>query len=173
MESQNNGNTYALLTDNLSAKSSKTYDLRLWFDESMTKEQGTSKKYKGKVVAEASADIAPIFKDVILANNEVKTPLSTPGKEANDINFNLLGTGVTTATYANSYSGLVGKYLVSSSPANNSSSTAGSKKTTTNLTTIYYVVSATSSSYTTKRITSSKNSTEALIASKEDDYETN
>ena len=205
MESQNNGNAYVLLTDNLSAKSSKTYDLRLWFDESMTKEQGASKKYQGKVVVEASADVAPTFKDVILANNEVKTPLTTPGKEAsahtlddiidttttsvsstyqgyyftygtgweaNDINFNLTGTGVTTSTYANSYNDLVGKYLVSSSPANNGSSTAGSKKTTTNLTTIYYVVSATSSSYTTKRITSSKNTTEALIASTPDDYGT-
>lgn len=40
MEAQNGGKAYELLTDSLLANSSKTYDLRLWFDESMTKEQG-------------------------------------------------------------------------------------------------------------------------------------
>ena len=45
MEAQNGGTAYELLTDGLGAKASKTYDLRLWFDESMTKEEGASKKY--------------------------------------------------------------------------------------------------------------------------------
>ena len=146
----------------------------------------------------------PTFSETILANNEVKTPLTTPGKEvsahtkddvesqttsvsstyqayyftygtgytANGSKFNLTGTAVTADTYANSYSSLVGKYFVSSSASSNGSSTAGTMKTTTNLSSVYYVVSATSSSYTYKQITSNKNTTEALLASTEDDYGT-
>ena len=94
------------------------------------------------------------------------------GYTANGIKFNLTGTAVTSGTYANSYSSLVGKYLVSSSASSNGSSTAGTMKTTTNLSSVYYVVSATSSSYTYKQITSNKNTTEALLASTEDDYGT-
>ena len=137
-------------------------------------------------------------------NNELKTPLTTPGSEvsahtkddvesqttsvsstfqayyftygtgytANGSKFNLTGTAVTADTYANSYSSLVGKYFVSSSASSNGSSTAGTMKTTTNLDSVYYVVSATSSSYTYKQITSNKNTTEALLASTEDDYGT-
>ena len=137
-------------------------------------------------------------------NNELKTPLTTPGSEvsahtkddvesqttsvsstyqayyftygtgytANGTKFNLTGTAVTSDTYANSYSSLVGKYFVSSSASSNGSSTAGTMKTTTNLSSVYYVVSATSSSYTYKQITSNKNTTEALLASTEDDYGT-
>src|SRR5574344_95821 len=59
MEAQNGGTAYELLTDGLGANSSKTYDLRLWFDESMTKEQGASKKYQGKVIVGASASVSP------------------------------------------------------------------------------------------------------------------
>ena len=83
MEAQNGGTAYELLTDNLSANSSKTYDLRLWFDESMTKEQGATKKYQGKVIVGASADVElpRNLRQSILANNEVKAPLTTPGKE--------------------------------------------------------------------------------------------
>ena len=137
-------------------------------------------------------------------NNELKTPLTTPGSEvsahtkddvesqttsvsstyqayyftygtgytANGTKFNLTGAAVTSDTYANSYSSLVGKYFVSSSASSNGSSTAGTMKTTTNLSSVYYVVSATSSSYTYKQITSNKNTTEALLASTEDDYGT-
>ena len=43
---------------------------------------------------------------------------------------------------------------------------------TTNLDTIIYIVSATQDSYTYKRIASNKNTTEALLASTEDDYGT-
>ena len=137
-------------------------------------------------------------------NNELKTPLTTPGSEvsahtkddvesqttsvsstyqayyftygtgytANGSKFNLTGTAVTADTYANSYSSLVGKYFVGSSASSNGSSTAGTMKTTTNLSSVYYVASATSSSYTYKQITSNKNTTEALLASTEDDYGT-
>ena len=137
-------------------------------------------------------------------NNELKTPLTTPGTEvnahvlddvetmtarvdstyqkyyvtygtgweANGTKFNLTGTAVTSDTYANSYSSLVGKYFVSSYAYNNGSSTAGTMVTTTNLKSVYYVVSATSSSFTYKPISSNKNTTEALLASTEDDYGT-
>ena len=216
MEAQSGGVAYELLIDGLSANSSKTYDLRLWFDESMTKEQGASKKYQGKVIVEASTDVTPPPKGwneapqgTLLAslrdNNELTTPLTTPGKEvsahvlnditdtfgyglsstqqayyftygtgweANGSKFNLTGTAVTSDTYANSYSSLVGKYLVSDSASNNGSSTAGTMQTTTNLVQIYYVVSATSSSYKYKILSSTRNTTEALLASTVDDYGT-
>ena len=207
MEAQNGGTAYELLTDNLSANSSKTYDLRLWFDESMTKEQGATKKYQGKVIVGASADVElpRNLRQSILANNEVKAPLTTPGKEvsaykesdvttittymvdneeqyyyvtygtgwkANGSKFNLTGTSVTTDTYANSYASLVGKYLPQSSINSSGSGTAGTMKTTTNLSAVYYVVSATQDSFTYKQITSNKNTTEALLASTEDDYGT-
>ena len=140
----------------------------------------------------------------ILANNEVKTPITIPGKEVsahtkddvpsetssasttwqayyitygtgwttNGTKFNLTGTAVTSDTYANSYSSLVGKYLPYSSLSSSGSSTAGTMMTTTNLKSVYYVVSATSSSFTYKEITSNKNTTEALLASTQDDYGT-
>ena len=81
MEAQNGGTAYELLTDNLSANSSKTYDLRLWFDESMTKEQGASKKYQGKVIVGATTEVEPPknLREAILANNLVKAPITTPG----------------------------------------------------------------------------------------------
>ena len=94
------------------------------------------------------------------------------GYEANGTNFNLTGTAVTSDTYANSYSSLVGKYLPSSFLSSAGSSTAGTMKTTTNLYRVYYVVSATSNSFTYKTISSNKNTTEALLASTVDDYGT-
>ena len=206
MEAQNGGTAYELLTDGLGANSSKTYDLRLWFDESMTKEQGASKKYQGKVIVGASADVqgSRYLREAILAENEVKEPLTIPGKEvsahtkddvesqstsvsstyqayyftygtgweANGTKFNLTGTAVTSDTYANSYSSLVGKYLGSDFIPNTGSSTAGTMETTTNRNCVYYVVSATSSSYTYKALCSNKNTTEALLASTVDDYGT-
>ena len=207
MEAQNGGTAYELLTDGLGANSSKTYDLRLWFDESMTKEQGASKKYQGKVIVGASAEIElpKNLREAILADNDIKAPLTTPGSEvsahtlsdiadtstasvsstyqryyitygtgweANGTKFNLTGAAVTSDTYANSYSSLVGKYLPNSSLSSAGSSTAGTMKTTTNLSSVYYVVSATQESFTYKQIITNKNTTEALLASTEDDYGT-
>ena len=82
MEAQNGGTAYEILTDGLGANSSKTYDLRLWFDESMTKEQGASKKYQGKVIVGASAEVESPknLREAILANNDVVTPLTVPGR---------------------------------------------------------------------------------------------
>ncbi len=97
------------------------------------------------------------------------------GYEANETNFNLTGASVTTETYANSYSNLVGKYLPAVyanfvNYSNFSSATAGTMKTTTNLGSVYYIVSASLNSLTYKEILSNKNQTEALLASTEDDY---
>ena len=148
--------------------------------------------------------------EALLANNEVQTPITTPGSEvsaykiddvstsltssasseqqsyfitygtgwkANGTNFDLTGAKVTSSTYANSYSSLVGKYLPypyisSSSSGGSGSSTAGTMVTTTDLTNVYYVISATSSTFTYKKLTSNKNTTEAILASAEDDYGT-
>ena len=83
MEAQNSGKAYALLEDSLKANESKTYDLRLWFDEAMTKEEGASKTYKGKVIVASSADMEKqrLLNEAILADNDVQTPITTPGAE--------------------------------------------------------------------------------------------
>ena len=203
-EVDTNTQGYILKTTGLKNKEAKSFDLRLWLDSKTTNEQGLNKTWKGKIVVSVVASSGPTLAETILANNEIKTPLTTPGSEvsahtkddvesqttsvsstyqayyftygtgytANGSKFNLTGTAVTSDTYANSYSSLVGKYFVSSSASSNGSSTAGTMKTTTNLSSVYYVVSATSSSYTYKQITSNKNTTEALLASTEDDYGT-
>ena len=103
MEAQNGGTAYELLTDGLGANSSKTYDLRLWFDESMTKEQGASKKYQGKVIVGASADVnhGRNLREAILANNEVKTPITTPGAAVSTADEALLAS--TEDDYGTSY----------------------------------------------------------------------
>ena len=94
------------------------------------------------------------------------------GWTANGTEFDLTGAAVTNDTYVNSYSSLVGKYLPDSSLYSAGSSTAGTMVTTTNLRRVYYVVSATQNSFTYKVVSSNKNTTEALLASAEDDYGT-
>ena len=93
------------------------------------------------------------------------------GWEADGAKFNLTGTSVTSDTYANSYSNLVGKYLPYSL-GNSGSSTSGTKENTTGLTHIYYVVSATPTSYTYKNLGSNRNVSEAVLAPTQDDYGT-
>ena len=164
----------------------------------------TSGITKGSTKCNAVFNKKLTFAETILANNEVKTPLTTPGSEvsahtkddvesqsksvsstdqayyitygtgweANGTKFNLTGAAVTSDTYANSYSSLVGKYLPYSSMSSAGSKTAGTMKTTTNLSSVYYVVSATQESFTYKEITSNKNTTEAELASTVDDYGT-
>ena len=201
---ENNRKGYIIINTGLKANEEKSYDLRIWMDSAVTTEQGLNKNWSGKIVVVSNASNEPTFAETILANNEVKTPLTTPGQEvsaytldnvsnsttqtvysdvadyyitygtgweANGTKFNLTGTAVTSDTYANTYSSLVGKYL----PGNiyyAGSSTSGTMKTTTNLQYVYYVVSATSNSITYKIISSNKNTTEALLASIEDDYGT-
>ena len=201
----NNRKGYIIVNTGLQANEEKSFDLRLWMDENVTLEQGLGKSWEGKIVVIGEASIGMTLNEAILADNDVRDPLTTPGKEvsahtkddivdtstasvdttdqayyftygtgweANGTEFNLTGASVTSDTYANSYSSLVGKYLASNFIPNTASSTPGTMKTTTNLSSVYYVVSATSSSYTYKRITSNKNTTEALLASTEDDYGT-
>ena len=204
----NKHNGYIVKEVGLNSKESKEFDLRLWIDYDTTKEQAAGMTYTSQVVIVTEPG-KQTLSEAILANNEVKTPLTTPGSEvsahvlndvisqsesvettyqkeyvtygtgweANGTNFNLTGAAVTSDTYANSYSSLVGKYLPAKyGPAYEIfyafSSNAGSLDTTTNLEAIYYVVSATSNSITYKLITSNKNVSEALLASTEDDYGT-
>ena len=200
---ENNRKGYIIVSTGLKANEEKSYDLRIWMDSAVTTEQGLNKNWSGKIVVESNASF-PTFAETILANNEVKIPITDPGKEvnahvlddvesrstsvsstyqayyitygtgweANGTKFNLTGTAVTSDTYANSYSSLVGKYLPNSSLYSAGSNTAGTMKTTTNLSSVYYVVSATQESFTYKEITSNKNTTEALLASTVDDYGT-
>lgn len=200
----NKHNGYIVKEVGLNSKESKEFDLRLWIDYDTTKEQAAGMTYTSQVVIVTEPGKPPTFAETILANNEVKATITTPGAEisaykesdvtntysssvsstyqsyyvtygtgweANGTKFNLTGTAVTTDTYANSYASLVGKYLPYSWFGNAGSSTAGTKKTT-NLSTVYYVVSATQNSFTYKIIGSNKNTTEALLASTEDDYGT-
>ena len=202
---------YELTSGVIEAGATNTYTLRLWVADASTYRLpnsvlGQEIHLKISVEGKAGSGWLPSnFKDRILALNEVKTPITEPGKEvsaytkdditdtskasvsstyqayyitygtgyeANGTKFNLTGTAVTSDTYANSYSSLVGKYLPRSSLSSAGSSTAGTMKTTTNLSSVYYVVSATSSSFTYKEIISNKNTTESLLASAEDDYGT-
>ena len=200
----NNRKGYIIVNTGLQANEEKSFDLRLWMDEAVTLEQGLGKSWEGKIVVIGKASNGMTLNEAILADNEVKAPLTTPGSEvsshtkddvesestsvsstyqayyitygtgyeANGTKFNLTGTAVTSDTYANSYSSLVGKYLPNKSLSGAGSNTAGTMKTTTNLSSVYYVVSATQESFTYKEITSNKNTTEALLASTVDDYGT-
>ena len=202
----NGGTNYILLEDSIYGTQTKEYDLRLWFTESMTKEQGSGKTYQGKVtvISSPKTETERLLSAAIMSDNTVTETLTQPGIEpsahtlddvpvqtasvsstyqayyitygtgweANGTKFNLTGTAVTSNTYANSYSTLVGKYLTSDSLYFAGSSTAGTMKTTTNLSFLVYVISATSDSFTYKKLTSNKNDTEAVLASAADDYGT-
>ena len=183
---------------------SHTYLLKIYYPKKATSQnanQGASFSAHVEITS-AKAPTAPTFAETILAKNEVKAPITTPGKEvsaytlddvkvwidamdmgqyyitygtgwkANGTNFDLTGAAVTSDTYANSYSSLVGKYLVSTYPNEAGSITAGTMVTTTNLSSVYYVVSATQDSFKYKILSSNRNITESLLASTEDDYGT-
>ena len=94
------------------------------------------------------------------------------GWEANGTLFNLTGVKVTNDTYANSYSSLIGKYLVGIYSSTIGSTTAGTILNTNNKKWIYYVVDATSDNLIYKELGSNKNISEAVLASTEDDYGT-
>ena len=125
-----------------------------------------------EVSAYRESDVTRTFSSGVDSTRQKYYVTYGTGYEANGTEFNLTGAAVTSDTYANSYSSLVGKYLAASSLYVAGSSTAGTIRDTTNLSYVYYVVSATSSSFTYKRISSNKNTTEALLASTEDDYGT-
>ena len=184
-----------------------TYLLKIYYPKKATSQnanQGATFSAHVEITSSKAPKTNGKLSELVLYNNEVKTPITTPGSEvsahtkddveskstsvsstyqsyyitygtgweANGTKFNLTGAAITSDTYANSYSSLVGKYLPYSSLSSAGSSIAGTMKTTTNLNSVYYVVSATQESFTYKQITSNKNTTEALLASTEDDYGT-
>ena len=181
-----------------------TYLLKIYYPKKSTSQnanQGAAFSAHVEITSVKAPTVSNLA-ETILANNEVKAPITTPGKEvsaytldyvkvwidwmdmgqyyitygtgwkANGTNFDLTGAAVTSDTYANSYSSLVGKYLVSIYPNEAGSITAGTMVTTTNLSSVYYVVSATQDSFKYKVLSSNKNITKSLLASTEDDYGT-
>ena len=91
------------------------------------------------------------------------------GWEANGTKFDLTGTSVTTGTYANSYAELIGKYT---DPYVTGSNVSSNKVNTTGLEYLFYIVDATANNLTYKLLYSNKNTTEAVMASTEDNYGT-
>ncbi len=75
---ENNKKGYIIVSTGLKANEEKSYDLRIWMDSAVTKEQGLNKAWSGKIVVVSSAS-KPTFAETILAKNEVKTPVTTPG----------------------------------------------------------------------------------------------
>ena len=76
---ENNKKGYIIINTGLKANEEKSYDLRIWMDSAVTTEQGLNKNWAGKIVVVSNASNGPTFAETILANNEVKTPISTPG----------------------------------------------------------------------------------------------
>ena len=76
---ENNKKGYIIVSTGLKANEEKSYDLRIWMDSAVTTEQGLNKNWSGKIVVVSNASNEPTFAETILANNEVKTPLTTPG----------------------------------------------------------------------------------------------
>ena len=75
---ENNKKGYIIVTTGLKANEEKSYDLRIWMDSAVTTEQGLNKNWSGKIVVVSNASF-PTFAETILANNEVKIPITTPG----------------------------------------------------------------------------------------------
>ena len=78
-EVDTNTQGYVLKTTGLKNKEAKSFDLRLWLDSETTNEQGLNKTWKGKIVVSIVAADEPTFAETILANNEVKAPITKPG----------------------------------------------------------------------------------------------
>ena len=76
---ENNRKGYIIVSTGLKANEEKSYDLRIWMDSAVTTEQGLNKTWSGKIVVVSNASNAPTFAETILANNEVKAPITTPG----------------------------------------------------------------------------------------------
>ena len=76
---ENNKKGYIIVSTGLKSNEEKSYDLRIWMDSAVTTEQGLNKNWAGKITVVISASNEPTFAETILANNEVKTPITTPG----------------------------------------------------------------------------------------------
>ena len=77
----NNRKGYIIVNTGLQANEEKSFDLRLWMDEAVTLEQGLGKSWEGKIVVIGKASNGMTLNEAILADNEVKAPLTTPGSE--------------------------------------------------------------------------------------------
>lgn len=81
----NGGTNYILLESSLAAFETKEFDLRLWFTESMTKEQGSGKTYQGKVTVISSPKTDNTVYGKLLAdyssNKGVKKTTDENGKD--------------------------------------------------------------------------------------------
>ena len=75
----NKHNGYIVKEVGLKSKESKEFDLRLWIDYDTTKEQAAGMTYLSQVVIVTEPGNEPTFAETILANNEIKTPITTPG----------------------------------------------------------------------------------------------
>ena len=74
----NKHNGYIVKEVGLNSKESKEFDLRLWIDYDTTKEKAAGMTYLSQVVIVTEPG-KPTFAETILAKNEVKTPITTPG----------------------------------------------------------------------------------------------
>lgn len=81
----NGGTNYILLESSLASFETKEFDLRLWFTESMTKEQGSGKTYQGKVTVISSPKTNSTVYGKLLAdyssNRGVKKTVDENGKD--------------------------------------------------------------------------------------------
>ena len=140
-----------------------------------------SVKYNSEVAAPLSTPVSEVsaytLDDV---ESQTKTVSATEQSKyitygtnwiASGTGFELSETSVTSDTYANSYSDLVGKYIISNDLTKAGLSSA-TKIKLTEIESVYYIESATATSLTYKILSSNKNTTEAVLASTEDDYGT-
>ena len=99
---ENNKKGYIIVSTGLKANEEKSYDLRIWMDSAVTTEQGLNKNWSGKIVVVSSAsEEPPTLSETILANNEIKTPITTPGAAASTASEALLAS--TPDDYGTSY----------------------------------------------------------------------
>ena len=99
---ENNRKGYIIVSTGLKANEEKSYDLRIWMDSAVTTEQGLNKNWSGKIVVVSSAsEEPPTLSETILANNEIKTPITTPGAAASIASEALLAS--TPYDYGTSY----------------------------------------------------------------------
>ena len=93
---------YILEETGLKGNETKSYDLRLWMNSETTNEQGLNKTWKGKIIVTVTAaKELPTFAETILAKNEVKAPITTPGAAVSTASEALLAS--TEDDYGTSY----------------------------------------------------------------------
>ena len=96
----NKHNGYIVKEVGLNSNESKELDLRLWIDYDTTKEQAAGMTYLSQVVIVTEPG-KPTFAETILANNEVKAPITTPGAAVSTASEALLAS--TEDDYGTSY----------------------------------------------------------------------